>query len=77
MSMIHRLPKSLVLLLLLFWMVGCTSATLCAADANRQPLNVVFVLCDDHRFDCLGAEGHPFLQTPHLYVPVLSVASKK
>ena len=64
MSMIHRLLKHLVLLL--FWMVGCTSATLCAADANRQPLNVVFVLSDDHRFDCLGAESHPFLQTPHL-----------
>jgi len=30
------------------------------------PLNVVFVLCDDHRYDCLGIEGHPFLETPHL-----------
>jgi len=28
--------------------------------------NIVFVLCDDHRFDCLGLAGHPFLETPHL-----------
>ena len=34
------------------------------ADSNR--MNVVFVLCDDHRYDCLGVEGHPFLETPHL-----------
>ena len=32
----------------------------------RQPPNIVFVLCDDHRFDCLSVEGHPFLKTPHL-----------
>lgn len=31
----------------------------------EQP-NILFVLCDDHRFDCLGAAGHPFLETPHL-----------
>ena len=36
------------------------------ADSNKPPLNVVFVLCDDHRFDCLGAAGHPFLETPNL-----------
>ena len=28
--------------------------------------NILFILCDDHRFDCLGAAGHPFLETPHL-----------
>lgn len=35
-------------------------------EPSKPRLNVVFVLCDDHRFDCLGAAGHPFLQTPHL-----------
>lgn len=33
---------------------------------QRDRLNVVLILCDDHRFDCLGAAGHPFLETPHL-----------
>jgi len=30
--------------------------------------NIVFILCDDHRFDAIGALGHPWLagQTPHL-----------
>ena len=31
-----------------------------------KPLNILFILCDDHRFDCLGAAGHPFLETPHM-----------
>jgi len=34
-------------------------------SAAQRP-NIVFVLCDDHRFDCLGVAGHPFLETPHL-----------
>lgn len=33
---------------------------------DQRPPNILFVLCDDHRFDCLGIEGHPFLETPNL-----------
>lgn len=56
----------------------CLAAACCAVGAlsfrcavaqtssDGPRLNVVFVLCDDHRFDCLGAAGHPFLETPHL-----------
>ena len=36
------------------------------ASSSASQLNVVFVLCDDHRYDCLSIEGHPFLETPHL-----------
>lgn len=32
---------------------------------NERP-NIVFILCDDHRWDFLGCMGHPFLETPHL-----------
>lgn len=28
--------------------------------------NIVFVLCDDLRADCLGVAGHPHLKTPHI-----------
>ncbi len=31
----------------------------------RRP-NFVFILTDDHRYDMLGAAGHPFLKTPHM-----------
>ena len=41
------------------------SGNLVAVSADER-LNVVFVLCDDHRFDCFGAAGHPFLETPHI-----------
>lgn len=40
-----------------------------AGSASAQPTtapNILFVLCDDHRFDCFGAAGHPYLETPHL-----------
>ena len=35
-------------------------------EAAKKPLNILFILCDDHRFDCLGAAGHPFLETPNM-----------
>jgi N-acetylglucosamine-6-sulfatase len=46
-------------------------STLAAAPAVRaQPSrrNIVFVLADDHRYDFIGALGHPWLQgrTPHM-----------
>lgn len=28
--------------------------------------NIVLIHTDQHRYDCVGANGHPFLQTPHL-----------
>ncbi len=36
-----------------------------ASAAERRP-NVVFVLTDDMRWDCLGCTGHPWLKTPHI-----------
>ncbi|MEM6632992.1 MAG: sulfatase-like hydrolase/transferase [Bacteroidota bacterium] len=35
------------------------------AQSTSQP-NFVFILTDDHRYDMLGATGHPLVQTPHL-----------
>lgn len=33
---------------------------------GKKPPNVVFILTDDQRWDCLGVAGHPFLKTPNL-----------
>lgn len=35
------------------------------ANAPRRP-NVVFLLTDDQRWDCLSCAGHPYVRTPHL-----------
>lgn len=32
----------------------------------RQPTNVLLIHSDQHRFDCLGVNGHPLVPTPHL-----------
>ncbi|MBL8179944.1 MAG: sulfatase, partial [Bryobacterales bacterium] len=37
----------------------------CRRKAPPRP-NVVVVMTDDQRADCLGVAGHPFLKTPHL-----------
>ena len=37
----------------------------CKARRDRRP-NVLFILTDDQRWDCLSAAGHPFLKTPNL-----------
>ena len=33
--------------------------------ATAKP-NIIYILCDDHRFDAMSCMGHPFLETPHL-----------
>jgi arylsulfatase A-like enzyme len=38
--------------------------TAVAAAAERP--NVVFILCDDLRWDCLGVAGHPHMKTPNI-----------
>ena len=32
---------------------------------SRQP-NILLIQSDQHRYDCLGASGHPLLRTPSL-----------
>ncbi|MEM1226537.1 MAG: sulfatase [Planctomycetota bacterium] len=44
--------------------ISCSTAI--AQPAGISSPNILFILCDDHRFDCLGSAGHPFLETPHL-----------
>jgi arylsulfatase A-like enzyme len=50
----------LLLLSMLFF-----SPPLAKAVGNNRP-NFIFILTDDHRWDSMGAMGHPFLQTPNM-----------
>lgn len=49
-----------------------SSAALAAARpampqrARRSRPNILFLMDDQHRGDCLGADGHPSIRTPHL-----------
>ncbi len=55
--------RSLFLLTLL--VAATVVRPLLAADAAKRP-NVLLILTDDQRSDCLSIAGHPFLKTPHL-----------
>ncbi|MFB3826272.1 MAG: sulfatase [Bryobacteraceae bacterium] len=46
------------------WLASLAAPAVLSPQARRR--SIVFVLVDDHRFDCAGALGHPWLQTPHL-----------
>ena len=50
------------------WLVIVGLAAAAKSDRVNAagPPNIIFVLCDDHRFDCLSAAGHPFIETPHI-----------
>lgn len=50
----------------LWVLVAFACVALAPSARAAEPPNILFILCDDHRFDCLGAAGHPFLETPHL-----------
>ena len=43
----------------------CVGSAVTAAETTARP-NVLFVLCDDLRWDSLGCTGHPHLKTPHV-----------
>ena len=36
-----------------------------AAEPAKRP-NVVVIITDDQRWDCLGCTGHPYLKTPNI-----------
>jgi len=40
------------------------AATTAAAQTTRP--NILFVMTDQHRFDCLGANGNRLIHTPNL-----------
>ena len=45
--------------------LAAASAALAGCAREPRP-NVVVILTDDQRWDCLSVAGHPFLRTPHL-----------
>jgi arylsulfatase A-like enzyme len=47
-------------------LVIATLAAASAAPAAERPLNVIFLLADDQRWDTLGSYGNPVIQTPEL-----------
>jgi N-acetylglucosamine-6-sulfatase len=49
----------------LFLTLLCTLTTGGALPAAEKP-NVLFILCDDIRWDALGCAGHPHLKTPNI-----------
>ncbi len=47
------------------------AALLCSTGCADSPQttsspNILFLMTDDQRWDCLGSKGHPVLKTPHL-----------
>ncbi|MFN4259299.1 MAG: sulfatase [Gemmataceae bacterium] len=46
-------------------LLSLTTAPLWGADAPRRP-NIIVLMTDDQRWDCLGCMGHPHLKTPHI-----------
>lgn len=65
-SLLRRLaPFSGVIRLALVSLVT-SGVTVMAADRPAQPVNLLFIITDQQRWDALGAAGNPVLRTPHL-----------
>ncbi|NIB38601.1 sulfatase [Pseudomaricurvus alkylphenolicus] len=56
----------LTMLSLLCWAWASTSAEGELTPKPKRLPNIVFILADDHRWDFLGAMGHPFVETPNI-----------
>src|SRR5215217_3472588 len=52
----------------MYWLIVLITATfpsLSSAQKSRKPMNIIFILSDDHRYDFMGFTGAvPGLQTP-------------
>ena len=51
--------------LLFSLMVGCLITTAFSQDSPKRP-NILFILCDDIRWDHLSCAGHPSIKTPNI-----------
>ena len=62
-----RFPPLLPLHLLLFvlFFAGTTRGAVSGDKAAQRP-NVLFILCDDIRWNAMSCAGHPSLKTPHI-----------
>jgi arylsulfatase A-like enzyme len=49
-----------------FGMTARREASAASRVRKTSRPNVVVIMTDDQRWDCLSCEGHPFLKTPHL-----------
>ncbi len=58
-------PMAVSRLVLLILAATSWAGLVAPACADRPP-NLVFLLADDMRYDALGANGNPIVQTPHL-----------
>lgn len=38
----------------------------CLGQTSQTPPNIIYILCDDHRWDYMSCMDHPFLETPHM-----------
>lgn len=62
MKFVGLLYKKMALVAIFFLISGIK---LNAAPDLKKPMNVIFILTDDHRFDFMGFTGKvPWLQTP-------------
>ena len=56
-------PRSFLIACVVF-LISCAETNI--EPTNEEPPNIIFILCDDHRWDALGFMGHSFLETPNL-----------
>lgn len=58
--------KAVAFVLIALSCVTCPMKPSLASDTAPARPNVLFVLCDDLRWDSLGCAGHPYLKTPNI-----------
>ncbi len=55
--------RCLAVFLFVLLAFGCAEAS--AADSVKRPANILFLVADEYRHDCLGVAGHPIVKTPN------------
>lgn len=62
---IRTCHQGLILLAFSILYFSCAEVADAFADDSRKP-NILFIMTDQQRWDCIGANGNPLIRTPHL-----------
>jgi len=64
----RRIPVLLLVVVTLLGVTGipCPEPAFSVESDSREKPNIIFILSDNCRWDCMGFMGHPFIRTPAL-----------
>ena len=66
----------------LFLLTGLATVALPACvqkdkkEVSEKPMNILYIMCDDHSYQTISAYDHRFIETPNIGLPMKAYGSR-